>query len=340
MDDRYSRQVLFAPIGVEGQMRISKKHVLVIGVGALGSSTSEMLVRAGVGKLTIIDRDYVESSNLQRQQLFSEKDAANELPKAIAAKNRLIEINQDIAVEAIVGEADIATIERLAPTIDLIVDGTDNFEIRLIINDLAHKFNIPWIFGACVGSYGSTYTINPGQTPCLSCLLKELPLKGQTCDTVGIIAPTVQMVTAHQMVEAIKILSENWSELRETYITFDLWKNQQLAIKVGDAIKNKDCLTCGENPQYPFLSYESHTKAAVLCGRNTVQLRPSIDGKLSLELLSSQWKQAGYEVRQNPYLLSVKKENLRMVLFKDGRALIHGTNSLIKAKQIYHSLMG
>lgn len=340
MDDRYSRQVQFAPIGVEGQMRISKKHVLVIGVGALGSSTSEMLVRAGVGKLTIIDRDYVESSNLQRQQLFSEKDAANELPKAIAAKNRLMKINQDIAVEAIVGEADIATIERLAPTIDLIVDGTDNFEIRLIINDLAHKFNIPWIFGACVGSYGSTYTINPGQTPCLACLLKELPLKGQTCDTVGIIAPTVQMVTAHQMVEAIKILSENWSELRETYITFDLWKNQQLAIKVGDAIKNKDCLTCGENPQYPFLSYESHTKAAVLCGRNTVQLRPSIDGKLSLELLSSQWKQAGYEVRQNPYLLSVKKENLRMVLFKDGRALIHGTNSLIKAKQIYHSLMG
>ncbi|MGE8204941.1 ThiF family adenylyltransferase [Heyndrickxia sp. NPDC080065] len=340
MDDRYSRQMLFSPIGVEGQKRIGGKHVLIVGIGALGSSISEMLSRAGVGKLTLIDRDYVETSNLQRQQLFSEKDALDKLPKAVAAKSRLTEINSDIEIEAIVGEADVPTLERLAPTVDLIIDGTDNFEIRFLLNDVAYKYNIPWIFGSCVGSYGSTFTIIPGMTPCLHCLLKKLPMKGQTCDTVGIIAPTVQMVTAYQAAEALKILSENWDALRRTYITFDLWENHHLSIKTSDALKNTDCLTCGEERTHPFLSHESQTKTAVLCGRNTVQIRPANGSLPSLDQLSSQWKQAGYQVNQNPYLISVHKEDVKMVMFKDGRALIHGTNDPIKAKRIYYSFVG
>lgn len=340
MSDRYSRQILFAPIGIDGQRRIEKKHVLIIGLGALGSSISEMLTRAGVGKLTLIDRDYVEESNLQRQQLYTEMDAKEKMPKVVAAKHRLSEINHDVYINAIVGEADILILEQLAPNVDLIIDGTDNFEIRFILNDIAHKYNIPWIFGSCVGSFGSTYTIIPGKTPCLHCLLQKIPMRGQTCDTVGIIAPTVQMVTSYQVAEALKILSESEKALRNTYITFDLWENQYLSIKTSDAIRNMDCPTCGKERTYPFLAFEEQTKFAVLCGRNTVQIRPSTISHLSLEELASQWKQAGYEVKQNPYLVSIQKEEIRLVLFKDGRALIHGTNDPAKARRIYYSLMG
>jgi adenylyltransferase/sulfurtransferase len=337
--ERYSRQTLFAPIGEEGQRKIRNKHVLLIGVGALGTSLAEMLTRAGIGKLTIIDRDYVEESNLQRQQLFAEEDAKQRWPKAEAAKNRLSSINKDVEIQAIVGEADSSLLEKLAPDTDLILDGTDNFETRFLINDIAHKYTVPWIFGACVGSFGATYTILPGKTPCLHCLIKKLPMKGQTCDTVGIIAPTVHMVTAYQAVESLKILSENMEALRNTYVTFDLWSNQSLSLK-ADSMKDQACLTCGEHPVYPFLSQENQMKTAVLCGRDTVQIRPANNMAFSLEQLVLQWRSAGYEVSGNPYLISVRKKNNRMVLFKDGRALVHGTKDLMEAKKLYHSFIG
>ncbi|KQL51161.1 thiamine biosynthesis protein MoeB [Heyndrickxia shackletonii] len=337
--NRYSRQTLFSPIGIDGQEKIRKKHVLIVGMGALGSAIAETLTRAGVGKLTIIDRDYVEESNLQRQLLYSERDAQERVPKAEAAKKRLNEINQDVDVGSIVGEADAQLLESVAPDMDLIMDGTDNFETRFIMNDIAHKFRIPWIFGSCVGSFGSAFTIIPGETPCLQCLMKKLPMNGQTCDTVGIIAPTVQMVTAYQTAEALKILSENNNALRNTYVTFDLWQNQTLSIK-ADATKNPDCYTCGHHPTYPNLHYEVATKTAVLCGRNTVQIRPSGCSNISIEGLTIQWRKAGYEVSGNPYLVSVLKGDYRMVLFKDGRALIHGTNDVAMAKKVYHSLIG
>lgn len=340
MNDRYSRQILFSPIGKQGQQSIGEKHVLVVGVGALGSSVSEMLTRAGVGKLTLIDRDYVETSNLQRQQLFSERDAKEKLPKVIAAKKRLADINREVKIEAIVGEADVQTLENFAPKIDLMIDGTDNFDIRFILNDIAHKFTVPFLFGSCVGSFGSTYTIIPNQTPCLQCLLKNIPMQGQTCDTVGIIAPTVQMVTAYQVAEALKILSGKMDAIRKTYITFDLWENQHLSVKSNDAIKNKACTTCGEERTYPFLSYEAQTKTALLCGRNTVQIRPSQTFSPSIGQLCSRWELAGYQVKQNPYLVSVHKDDVRMIMFKDGRALIHGTNDPVKAKKIYYSFIG
>jgi len=337
--NRYSRQTLFSPIGEEGQERISRKHVLIVGLGALGSSIAETLSRAGVGKLTIIDRDYVEESNLQRQLLYSENDAVERMPKAEAAKRRLNKVNQDVEIFSIVEDADVPLLERLAPDIDLIMDGTDNFETRFILNDISHKFQIPWIFGSCVGSFGSTFTVIPGKTPCLQCLLKKLPMKGQTCDTVGIIAPTVQMVVAYQTAEAIKILSENQRALRNTYVTFDLWQNQTLSIK-ADATKNSDCFTCGHEPSYPYLQYEATTKTGVLCGRNTVQIRPSSSVELSIAGLAEQWRKAGYEVGVNPFLVSVLMGEHRMVLFKGGRALVHGTNDIKMAKRVYHSLIG
>lgn len=337
--NRYSRQTLFSPIGMDGQEKIRKKHVLIVGLGALGSTIAETLTRAGVGKLTIIDRDYVEESNLQRQLLYSESDALERMPKAEAAKKRLNEINKDVDVYSIVGEADAQLLEKVAPHIDLIMDGTDNFDTRFIMNDIAHKFHIPLIFGSCVGSFGSTFTIIPGKTPCLQCLIKKLPMKGQTCDTVGIIAPTVQMVTAYQTAEALKILSENDCALRNTYVTFDLWQNQTLSIK-ADATKNPDCYTCGYHSTFPYLQYETATKTAVLCGRDTVQIRQASSMHFSIDGLAAQWRKAGYEVSGNPFLVSVLKENHRMILFKDGRALIHGTNDVAVAKKVYHSLMG
>ena len=256
--ERYSRQVLFKPIGPEGQREIEKKHVLIVGVGALGTHTSEMLARAGVRKLTIIDRDYVELSNLQRQHLFTEEDALKKWPKAEAAKARLNDINSEVEVEAVVGQADAVLLETLMDDVDLLMDGTDNFETRFLMNDLAQKYQVPYLFGSCVGSFGMAFTILPKVTPCLQCLIKRLPMQGQTCDTAGIIAPTVQMVTAHQGAEALKILSGDMEAVRKTYVSFDLWENENLSLK-ANALKDNGCLSCGEEREYPFLQAEHET---------------------------------------------------------------------------------
>lgn len=225
MSDRYSRQELFQPIGIKGQQKLSQKHVLIIGAGALGTGSSEALVRAGVGRITIVDRDYVEWSNLQRQQLYTEDDAAQRIPKAIAAENRLRQINSEVNIRALVTDVTTEEIESLVDGVDLIMDATDNFDTRLLINDASQKYQIPWVYGALVGSYGLTYTILPGKTPCLSCLLETVPLGGATCDTVGVISPAVQMVVAYQTAEALKILVEDFDAVRPTLLSFDLWTN-------------------------------------------------------------------------------------------------------------------
>lgn len=337
--ERYSRQILFKPIGETGQESIGKKHALLIGVGALGTHTSELLARSGIGRLTIIDRDYVELSNLQRQHLFTEKDAEEKWPKAEAAKVKLQQINSSVAIEAIVGQADATLLDGLLHDVDLLIDGTDNFETRFLMNDLAQKFDIPYIFGSVVGSFGMSFTIVPNQTPCLQCLLEKLPMQGQTCDTVGVIAPTVQMVAAHQGAEALKILSGNLEAIRQSYITFDLWENEYLQIKAG-AMRDKNCLSCGQNRTYPFLQADAETKVAVLCGRDTVQIRPADGEQVPLKQLADQWRAAGFEVGGNPFLVSVYKEGKRAVFFKDGRALIHGTSDPATARKIYTSLVG
>lgn len=340
MNERYSRQILFPRIGKEGQEKISGKHVLIIGAGALGAGNAEVLVRSGIGKVTIIDRDYVEESNLQRQQLYTEEDVAEKLPKAVAAKKHLAMINSAVKVQAHIVDATPEVLEDLTRGVDLIMDATDNFETRMVINDVSQKLQIPWIYGACVGSFGMSFTIVPGKTPCLNCLLRTIPLQGMTCDTGGIISPAVQMVIAHQTAEALKILTEDWDALRKTFVSFDLWRNQYTSLKMSKAI-NKDCLSCGSNPTYPYLEHENRTKTAVLCGRDTVQIRPSASGEISLEQLARQLSSLGYKPKGNPYLLSVELEGReRIVIFKDGRALIHGTKDLARAKTVYQKILG
>ncbi|EDL65538.1 thiazole biosynthesis adenylyltransferase ThiF [Bacillus sp. SG-1] len=339
MNDRYSRQELFSKIGTEGQRKLSEKHVLIVGAGALGSGNAEALVRAGVGKVTIIDRDYVEWSNLQRQQLYTEQDAAERIPKAAAAQKRLRQINSSITIEAIVADAGVQELENLHRDVDVILDATDNFDTRMIINDISQKFSIPWIYGACVGSYGICYTIVPGETPCLHCLLESVPLGGATCDTAGIISPAVGMVVSYQTVEVLKLLVGDHDKIRKKLITFDLWQNQQSAISAA-SLKKPGCLSCGSKPTYPFLSYENQTKAAVLCGRNTVQIRPQTKGERNLEKLADMLAKTGGKVERNPFLLSYETSNHRLVVFKDGRVLIHGIKDITEAKKVYHRYLG
>lgn len=339
MHDRHSRQELFPPIGKVGQEKIRSKHVLLIGAGALGSGNAEVLTRAGIGKLTIIDRDYVEASNLQRQQLYTEEDVLEKLPKAAAAFKRLRAIDSSVEIRPIIGDANVVMLEELVGDVDLIIDATDNFETRMMINDISQKYQLPWIYGACVGSFGMSFTILPGKTPCLNCLLQAIPMQGMTCDTGGIIGPNVQMVIAHQTAEALKILVEDWDSLRTSFVSFDVWRNQYSTMKMGKA-KKTTCLSCGESPTYPYLDIENHTKTTVLCGRDTVQIRPPKVQQLVLSELAEKLMRLGYEVKGNPYLVSVEWEENRLVIFNDGRALIHGTKDLTQAKAIYQRILG
>ncbi|MED1203574.1 thiazole biosynthesis adenylyltransferase ThiF [Heyndrickxia acidicola] len=338
MNDRYSRQELFTHIGPEGQRKLADKHVLLIGAGALGTGSAEALVRAGVGNITIVDRDYVEWSNLQRQVLYTEEDAEERMPKAIAAKNRLQLVNSKVKIDGIVADVTVQEIESLVKGVNLIIDATDNFETRLLINDISQKQRIPWIYGACVGSYGLTYTIIPDTTPCLHCMLESVPLGGATCDTAGIIAPAVQMVVSYQTAEALKILVEDWNALRSTLISFDLWKNQYTAINL-DRIRKQSCLSCGSSPTYPFLDYSNQTKTAVLCGRDTVQIRPAQRIERNLQELERLLSSHG-TIKRNAFLLSFTAASHRMVLFADGRVLVHGTKDITEAKRLYHKYLG
>ena len=335
---RYSRQRLFKPIGETGQEKLNQKHVLIVGAGALGSAVAEMLVRAGVGTISIVDRDYVDWSNLQRQQLYSEKDAKNETPKVIAAKNRLQEVNSEINVLEYIMDVEASTLEQLIDGIDLIIDGTDNFDIRLIINDIAQKHSIPWIYGSCVGSFGMTYTVIPDETPCLQCLLKIIPANGMTCDSVGIISPAVQIVASYQVAEALKLLVGDKDSTRKGLLTFDVWKNQHYTMGVQHA-KNTQCPSCGDKPVYPYLSYENETKTEALCGRNTVQIRPARKGNVDLKQLAEKLTPHG-KVSANPYLVSLHLPTYRLVFFQDGRVFIHGTNNTIEAKKLYYQFTG
>lgn len=339
MGERYSRQELFTPIGTNGQNLIRSKHVLVVGAGALGSANCEMLTRAGIGKLTIIDRDYVEESNLQRQQLYTEDDVNERLPKAEAARRHLTQINSEADIRAIVADGTAHTLNNLVSKVDVVIDATDNFETRMIINDLTQKYNIPWVYGACVGSSGMSFTIIPGQTPCLHCLLSTLPIQGMTCDTNGIIAPAVTMVVAHQHAEVLKILTENWDALRTGFVSFDIWNNQYHVIKASK-MKKASCLSCGEEPTYPFLQSEQATKTAVLCGRNTVQIRPPSVRKLNLVKLADDLRNAGYQLKANAFLISLESNGQRMVIFQDGRALVHDTKDVSQARSLYQRILG
>jgi len=335
MMERYSRQILFPPIGETGQQLLRKKHVLIVGCGALGTQSAEMLVRAGIGTLTIVDRDYIEWSNLQRQYLFTETDAKERLPKAVAAKRHLEKINSDVTIHAQVMDVTAAEIASLVHRVDVILDATDNFDIRMIINDISQKINIPWIYGSCVGSYGISFTILPGETPCLHCLLETVPLGGDTCDTAGIIQPAAAQVVIHQTTEALKLLTNQRDALRRTLVSFDLWKNEFVQMDIS-SLKKVDCPSCSKQATYPFLTFEKQTKVAVLCGRESVQIRPQQLSQRNLHDVAKKLSRTNGNVEMNDFLLSYTVGDERMVLFNDGRALIHGTNDINYAKTLYH----
>ncbi len=334
MNNRYSRQELF--LGSEAQANVQDARVVIIGAGALGSASAEMLARAGIGTLTLVDRDYVEWSNLQRQQLYGEEDVRKKLPKAIAAKQRLQQINSEITINSLVADVHGLNIEEIIKDHSVIVDATDNFETRLIVNDAAVKQGIPFIFGACVSSYGLTFPIIPGKTPCLHCLMNHLPMDGMTCDTVGVISPIVQVIAAFQVTQVLRLLAGE--ELLPIMQSMDIWKSEKAEINV-DRLKNKDCPTCGKHATFPYLSFENQTKTDVLCGRDAVQLRPGLLGTFSLDRFVEKLRGIVTNSIANPYLLSCSFEGHRLVLFKDGRAIIHGTNDPKRARVIYNRLI-
>ncbi|ANE48720.1 hypothetical protein SY83_04170 [Paenibacillus swuensis] len=338
--DRYSRQERFAGIGAEGQRRLGEAHALIVGAGALGTGNAEALVRAGVGTVTIVDRDYVEWSNLQRQQLYAEADARERLPKAMAAAARLRAVNSAVDIRPVVADVTTAEIAALVVGVDVIVDATDNFDTRLLVNDISQQRGIPWIYGACVGSYGLTFTVIPGETPCLHCLLETVPLGGATCDTAGIISPAVTMVVAHQAAEALKLLSGARDAVRHKLVSFDLWTNQYTAIDVRK-MRRSACPSCGDHPTYPHLSASEHTRTAVLCGRDTVQIRPPHPSRRSLDEVAAALSRLGDgAVERNPYLVSFTVGEHRLAIFEDGRVLVHGTKDIAAAKTLYHRYLG
>ncbi len=338
MNERYSRQVLFSEIGKSGQEKLLSSRVLIVGCGALGCAHAETLSRAGVRFLRIVDRDFVESTNLQRQTLFSENDAKKRLPKAIAAKNRLAEINSAIEVEAIVADVNHSNIESFVKDVDLILDGTDNFQTRYLINDACVKLNKTWIYGAAVSSYGTTMTIIPNETPCLRCIFEEMPNAGSapTCDTAGVIQPIISSVSAIQTTEALKILTGNFDKLHKSLIQIDVWQNDWRKIKLSQP--NTDCKTCGRR-NFEFLDAENTEFSAVLCGRNAVQIAPPQPTDLNLQKLAEKLKNLG-DVKQNEYLLRLTVGEYELTVFRDARAIIRGTDDISTARSVYAKFVG
>ncbi|MGI8669737.1 MAG: ThiF family adenylyltransferase [Aridibacter sp.] len=338
MNNRYSRQILFNEIGKVGQEKLSDSRVLLVGCGALGASHAEMLARAGVGFLRIVDRDFVEFSNLQRQTLYAESDAKERLPKAIAAKNRLSKINSEIKIEAIVADVNNSNIESLVKDVDLVLDGTDNFQVRYLVNDACVKLNKTWIYGAAVSSYGTTMTIIPNETPCLRCIFEEVPSVGSspTCDTAGVIQPIIATISAIQVSEAMKILVGKTDKLHKSLMQFDVWENDWRKIKLGEP--NKDCQTCGHK-NFEFLEAKNQDFFTTLCGRDAVQIQPSNSTQIDLSNLAEKLNNLG-EIKLNEYLLRLKVEDYELTVFKDARAIIKGTDDISVARSVYAKYIG
>jgi adenylyltransferase/sulfurtransferase len=338
MDERYSRQILFSGIGKEGQGRLMQSRALIVGCGALGSAHAESLARAGVGKLRIADRDFVEASNLQRQTMFTERDAAERMPKAIAAANHIREINGEIEVEPEILDVNHSNIERLIKDCNVVLDGTDNFATRYLINDACVKHKINWIYGAAVGSYGVTMTIQPHQTPCLRCIFEEAPpaASAPTCDTAGVIMPIISIVAAVQVAEALKLLAGQTENLHRSLMQFDVWRNEWRKINPGPA--SPECPTCARGI-FATLESASGDFAAVMCGRNAVQVSPAQATQLNFKELAERLGATG-EVRFNDYLLRFRTGEFELTVFQDARSIIRGTNEIATARSLYAKYIG
>lgn len=335
---RYARQMRYAPLGEAGQRRLATSRALICGCGALGSVSANLLARAGVGHLRIVDRDFLELSNLQRQVLYDEADVAAGLPKAIAAADKLRRINSQIEIEPVVADIDPTNIAQLCQEVDVIVDGTDNFETRLLINDAAAKFNIPWVYAGSIGAEGQTMTILPGETACLRCLMQEAPPPGTTptCDTAGVLGGAVSVVASIQVVEAIKILSGNREAVSRVLTVIDLWDNRMRQMKL-DALRAA-CPTCSGR-EYPWLEGQRGSHTAVLCGRNAVQLSPPSGGGVSLDVLAAKLAGVG-RVTRNKFLLRLEVDGYQLTVFPDGRAIVGGTDDIATARTMHAKYIG
>ncbi len=337
---RYARQIRFAPFGEEGQRKLSAARALVCGCGALGSVIAGTLVRSGLGYVRLVDRDFLELNNLQRQVLFDEADVAAGLPKAIAATNKLRVINSQVTVEPIVADVDFTNVEELTDGIDVILDGTDNFETRMLLNDLAMKRRIPWVYGGCLGSEGQTMTIIPGETACLRCLMNDTPPPGTTptCDTAGILAPIVNVIASLQANEALKIASGNRDAINRQLTIIDVWDNRIRQVSLESLRANGQCAAC-RGSEFPWLDGSRASRSAILCGRNAVQLSPPDRATVSLEKLAEKLSSVG-RVTQNRYLVRAAIDDYTLTLFADGRAIIGGTDDIATARSVYAKYVG
>jgi molybdopterin/thiamine biosynthesis adenylyltransferase len=334
---KYSRQILFAGLGEQGQERLMASSVVVVGCGAIGAAAANLLVRAGVGRIRIIDRDFVEPSNLQRQVLFDEADASEALPKAVAAERKLRSINSGVFVEGIIADVNPRNAEELLGGFDVIVDGTDNFETRFLVNDFAVKFGQPWIYAAAVASYGLTMTIRPGVTPCLACLLPA-ERRGQgvedTCDTVGVLGPIVNLIASLETAEAIKLLAGRESELRARLVSCDVWTGHSQSVGVA---RNSECPVCVQR-EFSHLHGDAQPHIT-MCGRDSVQIHER-GRSLDLATLKTRLASAVDDVRQNDYLLRFRIAPYEMTIFTDGRAILKGTKDPAIARTLYARYIG
>lgn len=366
--DRYHRQMLLPGFGEAGQRKIADSTALVVGCGALGTVIANMLGRAGVGHLIIVDRDFIEMTNLQRQVLFDEDDVANAIPKAVAAKNKLAKINSQIKVTAVVEDVNHTNMEKLAcgeynggKPVDIIVDGVDNFETRYLANDCAVKHGIPYVYGGAVGTVGASYAVLPHTehgdsaweqagkaTPCLRCIFEQAPPPGlnPTCDTAGVIGPAVSIVSNYQVAEALKILSGNLDRVSPTMLNFDLWGNTFRQFKVAKAYDVGDCQCC-KHRNFEFLDGKFGSSTTTLCGRNAVQLTQKEGsgggGKLDFTEIAKRLEAHG-KVKANKFMLRAdivdNGENYELTLFTDGRAIVKGTKHANVAKTVYAKYVG
>ncbi len=336
--ERYSRQVLFAGIGEFGQHTLASSGAVIVGCGAIGASTAALLARSGVGRLRVLDRDFVEPSNLQRQALFDESDAASSLPKAVAAEQKLRSINSSISVEGIVADLTSSNAGELLSGFDLILDGTDNFETRFLLNDFAVRHDRPWIYAAAVGSYGVTMTIRPGVTACLACLLESgehMPAGvEETCDTVGVLAPVVQLISSLQSAEALKFLAGQEGFLHGRLISSDVWSGRFQSIQIE---RNPVCRACVRR-EFSYLEGEAQPHVT-MCGRDSVQIHER-SRSLDLAALGARLTSSAEAVRHNEFLLRFRVPPYEMTVFADGRAILKGSKDPAVARSLYARFIG
>lgn len=335
MVDRYSRQTLFGGIGEEGQRRLAKSCAVIIGCGALGTIIATSLVRAGVGRVRIIDRDFIEYHNLQRQVLFDEDDIRDQLPKAIAAERHLRKVNSSIEIEGIVADVNCTNIEGFVRDADIILDGLDNFETRLLINDVSLKHKIPWVYGGAISSLGMTMTIIPHETPCFRCVSANPTGRGMTltCDTAGVISPAPFIIGSWQTAEAMKILV-GAEDINRQLLVIDVWKGTFNHFKIRP---NENCPTC--QGKYEFLDGKLGVKATALCGQNAVQVLYPEVREISFKELAARLKSVA-EVNYNEFMLRFTADNHEMVVFPDGRAILRNNTDESLARGLYAKYIG